>query len=211
MAARSLMDCLEGEVTGALGSRAEEGSSTTIYRLRVTLADIEPAVWRLVEVPDLTLGGLHDVLQVVMGWEDCHLHQFVVNGESYGQAASGDLDTADEEGIRLSGIFTGRKKPRLLYEYDFGDSWRHEVRLEKRLEPDSKVEYPRCVEGARACPPEDCGGPWGYADLLEAIGDPKHPEHRDMKEWVGGRFDPKKFSADKVNKGLRRAFRPGAP
>ena len=110
----------------------------------------------------------------------------------------------DEDGIRLSQVFTGKKKARIVYEYDFGDSWQHEIVLEKTLEPEPKVKYPRCVEGARACPPEDCGGIWGYADFLEAISDPKHPDHRDMKEWIGGKFDPEKFSVDAVNKELRR-------
>jgi Plasmid pRiA4b ORF-3-like protein len=143
------------------------------------------------------------VIQVVMGWENSHMHQFLLNGKYYGQAGTDDLDLEDEEDIRLSQIFTGRKKPRLVYEYDFGDSWRHEIRLEKRSEPEPKVKYPRCVEGARACPPEDCGGAWGYADFLEAISDKKHPEHRDMKEWIGGKFDPEKFSIEAVNRELK--------
>src|SRR5262249_38134478 len=124
-----------------------------------------------------------------------------VNGRHYGPATA---DMLDEDAILLSEIYTGRKRPRIGYEYDFGDGWRHEVRLEKALEPEPKVKYPRCIDGARACPPEDCVGPWGYADLLEALADPRHPEHRDMREWVGGRFDPEKFSADKVNRELRR-------
>ena len=165
------------------------------------LADIEPGIWRLVEVPDSSLSELHDVIQVAMGWQNCHMHQFILNGKYYGQATSGDLDleAEDEDGIRLSQIFTGRKKPRIVYEYDFGDGWRHEIALEKTLEPATKVKYPRCLEGARACPPEDCGGPWGYADFLEAISDPKHPgPSAVMKQWIGGRFDPEKFSMDRV-------------
>lgn len=206
MTAKSLMNWLESEVTGALNPAESKGTSSRIYRLRITLADIEPAIWRLVEVPDCSLGELHDVLQVVMGWDDSHMHQFVVNGKYFGQATSGDLDleVEDQDSIRLSQIFTGGKKPRLVYEYDFGDSWQHEIRLEKTLEPEPKVKYPRCVEGARACPPEDVGGAWGYADFLEAMADSKHESHRDMREWIGGRFDPEKFSVDKVNKELRR-------
>jgi hypothetical protein len=206
MTAKSLMNCLESEVTGAVEPTAKSGASTTIYRLRITLEDVEPPVWRRVEVPDCTLGELHDVIQVAMGWQNSHLHQFILNGTYYGQATTGDLDMEDEEDIRLSQIFTGQKKPRLVYEYDFGDSWRHEIRLEKKSEPEPKLKYPRCVEGARACPPEDCGGAWGYADFLEAMADPKHPDHRDMKEWIGGRFDPEKFSVNQVNRELRREF-----
>lgn len=156
-------------------------------------------------MPDLTLGELHDVLQVVMGWDDSHMHQFIINGKYYGQSESNDLDleVEDEDGILLSRIFTGKKKPRIVYEYDFGDSWQHEIPLEKTLEPEPKVKYPRCVEGARACPPEDCGGAWGYADFLEAMADPKHENHRDMKEWIGGKFDPEKFDLNAVNRELR--------
>ncbi len=205
LSAKSLMDCLESEVTGAMEPMAAARSTESIYRLRITLADVEPPVWRLVEVPDCSLGELHEVIQVVMGWENSHMHQFVLNGTCYGHATS-DLDMKDEESIRLGQIFSGRKKSRIVYEYDFGDSWRHEVRLEKKLDPEPKVKYPRCVEGGRACPPEDCGGAWGYVAFLGAINDRKHPDHGDLKEWIGGRFDPERFSADRVNRELRRAF-----
>jgi hypothetical protein len=174
-----------------------------IYQLKVTLAGVEPPVWRRVQVPDGMLGDLHFVIQAAMGWQDSHLHEFVVNGNRYGPVMSGDLGTEDEEGVLLSQIVGGMKKTRFAYEYDFGDSWEHEVLFEKAVEPEPKVKYPRCLDGARACPPEDCGGVWGYADFLEAMADPKHPEHRDMKEWVGGRFDPEKFSVEAVNKGFR--------
>lgn len=155
---------------------------------------------------DCSLGELHDVIQVAMGWRNSHMHQFIVDGKCYGQMTIGDSEVEEEEGIRLSQIFTNKKQPRLVYEYDFGDSWQHEIRLEKLLEQEPRAKHPRCVEGARACPPEDCGGAWGYADFLQAIGDKKHPEHRDIKEWIGDRFDPEKFSAVEVNKKLRRMF-----
>ena len=204
MTAKSLMNCLESEVTGAMEPTPKAEPSASIYRLRITLADVEPPVWRVVEVADCSLGELHDVIQVAMGWQNSHMYQFVLNGKYYGQATTGDLDVEDEDDIRLSQIFTGKKKPRLVYEYDFGDSWRHEIFLEKRLEPEPGFKYPRCVEGARACPPEDCGGPWGYADFLAAISDKTHPEHRDMKEWIGGKFDPETFSVVEVNRGLKK-------
>jgi hypothetical protein len=202
LTAKALIDCLKSEVEGAMEPK-KAAPSTSVYRLRVMLADIEPPVWRLIEVPDCPLGELHEVIQAAMGWEGFHMHQFTVNGRHYGPATA---DMLDEDAILLSELYTGRKRPRISYEYDFGDGWKHEIRLEKTLEPEPKVKYPRCIDGARACPPEDCGGPWGYADLLEALADPKHPEHRDMKEWVGGKFDPEKFSADRVNRELRRYF-----
>ena len=102
----------------------------------------------------------------------------------------------------LSQIVKMGRKTRFTYEYDFGDSWQHEIVLEKTLEPEPRVRYPRCVEGERACPPEDCGGVWGYAELREAIADPKHESHEEMLEWIGGEFDPERFSVDEVNKEL---------
>ena len=154
--AKSLMNCLESEVTGAMEPAAGKGTSTTIYRFRITLADIEPVIWRRVEVTDCSLGELHDVIQVAMGWQNCHMHQFILNGKYYGQATSDDLDleVEDEDGIGLSQIFSDRKKPRIVYEYDFGDGWRHEISLETILEPATRFKYPRCLEGERACPPE---------------------------------------------------------
>ena len=177
-----------------------------IYQFKVTLNESHPPIWRRIQVPDCTLGELHEVLQVVMGWEDCHLHQFVVNGKYFGEATHDDLDmeVEDEDGIRLSEIYTGKNIPRIVYEYDFGGSWQHEILLEKILEPEPRVTYPCCLEGARACPPEDVGGIWGYAKFLEAISDPNHADHDEMVEWVGGEFDPEKFSVDEVNKELRK-------
>jgi hypothetical protein len=182
--------------------------SGAIYQFQVTLKGSDPPIWRRIQVPDCTLGELHDVLQVVMGWEDSHLHQFIVRGEYYGPLDPEDLDWGlerkDEEEIRLSEIAEMGRKVRFTYEYDFGDSWEHEIVLEKILEPEPKVKYPRCVEGERACPPEDVGGVWGYADFLEAIGDPKHEGYAEMKEWIGGKFDPDKFDLNAVNRELRR-------
>jgi hypothetical protein len=176
----------------------------TIYQFKVTLKDSNPLVWRRVQVPDLTLGELHEVLQVVMGWQDSHMHQFVVGGKYYGRSEPGnDLEIDDEDGVLLSHILTG-KEPRIVYEYEVGDNWQHDLILEKTLEPKPGIKYPLCLEGERACPPEDCGGVWGYADFLEAIGDPKHPEHREMKAWIGGKFDRDRFSVDQVNRELRR-------
>jgi hypothetical protein len=198
-----IRDALEDEPGGRNRKRTETTGS--IYEFKVTLKRSDPPIWRRFEVTDITLGALHDVLQVVMGWENSYMHQFIVNGTYYGQATPDDLDldVEDEDGILLSHIFTGRKKPHIVYEYDFGDNWEHEIVLEKRLEPEPGFEYPRCVEGARACPPEDCGGIGIFAKFVEAISDPKHPEHRQMKEWIGGKFDPDKFSVDNMNRELK--------
>ncbi len=188
-------------------------TSGGIYQFKITLKDTKPPVWRRIEVPDCPLGDLHEVIQIVMGWQNSHLHQFVVNGEYYGPLAPDDfgfgteMGVGDEEGILLSEIIKGDGKVRFVYEYDFGDGWRHEVLFEKTVEADLKATYPRCVEGARACPPEDCGGPGGYADFLAAIADPKHENPRDMKGWFGGKFDPETFSAEAVNRRLKGMLR----
>jgi hypothetical protein len=182
--------------------------SGAIYQFKVTLKESDPPIWRRIQVPDSTLGELHEVLQVVMGWEDSHLHQFIVRGEYYGpldaEDAHWDMEKDDEEEMSLSKIVKMGRKTRFTYKYDFGDSWQHEIVLEKTLEPEPKVQYPRCVEGERACPPEDCGGVWGYAEFLEAIADPNHESHEDMLEWIGGEFDPEKFDLDAVNRELRK-------
>ncbi len=190
------------------GQAVDKGGA--IYQFKVTLNESDPPIWRRFQVPDSTLGELHEVLQVVMGWEDRHLHQFIVRGEYYGRPdpedKEWDLEMEDEEKILISKIAKTARKVRLIYEYDFGDSWQHEILLEKTLEPEPNVAYPRCIKGARACPPEDVGGIWGYGDFLVAISDSNHESHAEMVEWVGGEFDPDKFSVDEVNtelKGLR--------
>ena len=138
------------------------------------------------------------------------MHQFIINDEYYGQADLDDMDLGmemkDEDAILLSQIVTGGKNAPFVYEYDFGDSWQHSIQFERVVERELKTWYPRCIEGARACPPEDCGGAWGYADFLEAIADAENEEHDELLEWVGGKFDPEKFSVDKVNKELRKSF-----
>jgi hypothetical protein len=181
-----------------------------IYQFKVTLKESAPPIWRRIQVPDCTLGEFHEVLQVVMGWEDSHLHQFIVAGEYYGRSdpedMEWDMETKDEEEISISQIAKMGRKARFTYEYDFGDSWQHEIVLEKTLESEPKVAYPQCVDGERACPPEDVGGIWGYADFLEAIRDRKHESHDDMVSWIGGKFDPVKFSVAKVNRDLALHF-----
>jgi hypothetical protein len=182
--------------------------SGAIYQFKVVLKDSNPPIWRRVQVPDCTLGELHQVLQAVMGWEYYHLHQFIIRGDYYGtlgpEERLWDEEMHDEEGTSISQVVKGRRKVRFTYEYDFGDSWQHEIVLEKTLEPEGQFNYPRCIDGERACPPEDCGGVWGYAELLEAIRDPKHVSHEEMLEWIGGRFDPEKFDLNAVNRDLGR-------
>lgn len=188
---------------------AAKASGPAVYDLHVELLDVDPSIWRRVLVPaDMTLEDLHDVLQWTLGWTDSHLHSFEVNGESYGPHGPefGELDMLDE-GEHTLGDLLGGRSGRFRYEYDFGDSWQHLIKAKPVAQPDPKLQYPVCVEGARSAPPEDCGGTPGYEDLLAAIRDPKHPQHEDMLEWVGGEFDPEAFDLNGVNRVLRKHFK----
>lgn len=183
-----------------------------IFQLKVTLSDAKPPIWRRILVPaDITLGRLHEVLQLVMGWTDSHLHQFVARGEVYGVPDEEEEDsllgcsTKDENRAIVSDLLW-LEKDFLIYEYDFGDGWEHKVTLEKRLPYDLSLPLPSCLKGKRACPPEDCGGVWGYKDVLEIVNDPSHPEYADMVEWLGEDFEPEFFDASEVNHLLAEHF-----
>jgi hypothetical protein len=176
-----------------------------VYQLKITLQHIRPPIWRRVVVPDCPLPVLHDVIQIAMGWEDCHLHEFVFGSTRYSDAeTAAELETEVADDATLGTLVT-KEKTKFLYHYDFGDDWVHEVVVEKIGPPEPGRDYPACVAGKRACPPEDCGGPWGYADFAEAIVDPRHKEHRHWAEWIGA-FDPEAFSADDVNAQFRQFF-----
>jgi hypothetical protein len=174
-----------------------------IYQLKVTLAGPRPPIWRRVLVASsATLGDLHDIVQVAMGWMDSHLHQFEAKGQLYGKPGSDSyLPMRDDARTRLDQLLT-QPKDSILYEYDFGDSWTHQIVLEKIVPASPELKVPQCIAGARACPPEDCGGVFGYAELLQALKDPSHPEHEDMLEWLGGNYDPAFFDLEAVNKQL---------
>jgi hypothetical protein len=175
-----------------------------IYQIKVTLRGSKPSIWRRLLVrSDMTLAGLHEVIQEAMGWQNYHLHQFVADGISYGQP-NPDFpdDMLDEQPVTLHDIAPGEGS-RFDYEYDFGDSWWHRIRVEKVLAPVPGLEPPVCLTGRRACPPEDVGGIWGYLGFLEAVKNPEHPEHDSYLEWVGGGFDPEAFDAERVNQALR--------
>jgi hypothetical protein len=176
---------------------------TSIHQVKVTLVGIRPPIWRRLQVASsINLRRLHDVIQEALGWRQSHLYRFEV-----GDVEFGEPDPEDGRPVRSAKATPLRKiapeaGASFLYEYDFGDSWQHQIVVEKVLPPGSGVAYPRCVAGRRACPPEDCGGVWGYAELLETIGDPEHPEHEEMLEWVGGAFDPEAFDVRAINEAL---------
>lgn len=183
----------------------------TLYQLKVTLQEIQPPVWRRIQVwHDITLARLHTVLQIVMGWEDYHLHEFVIGRRLYSVPdADDDLykrKVIDESRVHLQDVVP-RVGTRFQYIYDFGDNWRHDLLLEAIVLPDSSAHYPRCVAGQRRTPPEDVGGTLGYEDYLEAVADPKHEAHENMLQWRGP-FDPESFSFAAVNQRLRKKFRP---
>ena len=173
-----------------------------IYQFKVTLRGIRPPIWRGFQVTDhLTFYQLHRVLQEVMGWYDGHLHAFDLNGFQITDAetlAEGWNDGEDERKATVK-KHVHRKGQKFRYEYDFGDSWDHEVLLEKVLPVEADAHYPRCLKGKRACPPEDCGGIWGYEDLLKILADKKHPEYDTYFEWVGGELDPEAFDLEEIN------------
>ena len=185
--------------------------STTpvVYQIKVTLKGSRPPIWRRMQViSDTTLAQLHRLLQCVMGWEDAHLSQFVVSGIRYGDPRLlGELDAADARTVPLATLGL-REKRKCLYEYDFGNSWEHELLVEEILPRDEGKRYPVCLTGKRACPPEDCGGIWGYASFLAAIRDPEHPEHDEMLAWVGGEFDPDILDLDEVSRELQQLTSP---
>lgn len=173
-----------------------------VYQFKVTLRGISPSIWRRFQVTDdITLHRLHLVLQAVMGWENYHLYQFTVRGVGYGEPDP-EYDMMNARKYRLWQVFGGKQGAKALYEYDFGDGWEHELVLEKVLPVDENARYPVCLEGARACPPEDCGGVLGYQELLKVIADPANENHEETIRWLGGAFDPEAFSPQLVNKAL---------
>ncbi len=164
-----------------------------LYRLKVTLRGSRPPIWRRFVVPsDITLEQFHYALQAVMGWTNSHMHQFEAGGILY-RPSSPKYDAEDESRTILARVLR-RPKESMRYEYDFGDSWLHDIVLEAVLPGEPQGIYPRIEAGRRACPPEDVGGIYGYERFLEALRDPTHPEHEDVREWIGEEFDPEAFS-----------------
>jgi hypothetical protein len=172
----------------------------------MTLQGIYPSIWRRIETKDCTLGELHALIQVTMGWEFEHLYRFNIGGVEYADLdMMNDEDVEDACGAMLSEVLpVQNRRPRFQYEYDFGDEWIHQLIVEERFPPEKGVKYPICVAGQRACPPEDCGGPWAYTDFLEAVSNPDHRRHEERLEWLGDEFDPEKFDLEGVNNELRR-------
>ena len=178
----------------------------SIYQFKITLNHVTPPVWRRFQVrSDITLHRLSTTILIVMDWDGGHLHQFRIQGVDYGiphEDYEEDNMPEDEREVILKDMPQGDLNG-FIYEYDFGDGWEHTVVLEKVLAPDNCVKYPVCLEGARSCPPEDCGGPRGYEDFLKVIKNPKHPEHESMLEWIGNEFDAEELDIEGINDDLQ--------
>jgi hypothetical protein len=195
------------KTTKSASSKTAESNSGSVYQLKVRLQGARPPIWRRLLVPaDATLGDLNFIIQAAMGWQNCHLHEFVTKAHRYADPQFALDDTHDENKVTLQGV-AAKVGAKLGFCYDFGDGWEHEITVEKILPRDPKRTYPCCVAGRRAGPPEDCGGIWGYKDLLEILNDPKHPEHKERMDWTGGPIDPEAFDIDEINEFLAEMAR----
>jgi hypothetical protein len=205
-----LADCLNGNAARKTKPPAGESRpgkrKDTLYQLRITLQEVQPPVWRRIQVKDCSLARLHRIIQVAVGWEDYHLYSFEIEGTEYGdpELVQPDLEMEDACATWLGEIVPedgGRF--RFVYNYDFGDNWRHEVLFEGHPPVEKGVRYPLCIEGERACPPEDVGGISGYEGYLAVMADPDDEQHEDYMRWRGP-FDPEQFDLEGVKRALRR-------
>ena len=173
-------------------------------QLRIALEEVRPVVWRRLLVPGgVRLNRLHEMFQAAMGWTDSHLHQFRVGDKLYGAQFDDYPDEElDEKTVTVIGA-VGKVRC-FFYDYDFGDGWEHEVVVEEVTSWPQGLRYAVCMDGERACPPEDVGGPGGYDDFLRVLADPGHEEFEHLNAWSGGRFDPEEFSLVARNIALQR-------
>lgn len=180
-----------------------------IYKLKITLIDSKPLIWRRILVEeDVLLSDLHKIIQSAMGWTNSHLHQFIKDETYYTERIPGDdlwheMNNVDYKGITLNELLRFVNNT-IIYEYDFGDGWSHEILLEKFIKPDESIKYPICSGGKMKCPPEDVGGIGGYMEMLKVLRNPNNEEYESYITWLGGHFDYKEFYIDKVNKLLAK-------
>lgn len=176
-----------------------------VYQIKVSLSDVSPTIWRRLETRDCSLSELHEIIQIAFGWENCHLYSFEIGGQEYGDPHMGyDADLRSAHTTRVSDLLEMGHET-FEYTYDFGDNWQHRIHVESASPAKTRVRYPRCIDGGRCGPPEDCGGPWGYEELLQSIADPARDDRDELLEWLGGDFDPEQFDVKKINVNLRRA------
>ena len=176
----------------------------TIYQLKVTLLGSNPPIWRRLKVPgNVTLDDFHYIIQWAMGWENCHLHRLIVDDVHYSaNPCEMDMEEKPSQKFRLNQLGL-RRGDAFGYVYDYGDNWEHGIEVEEILPDEERIHHAVCIAGERACPPEDCGGLWGYEEFLNAIKYPNHDEHEEMLDWIGGSFDPDVFDLQEVNRALK--------
>lgn len=174
-----------------------------VYQMKISLKKIKPPIWRRVLAPaDITLHKLHEIIQIVMGWSDTHLHVFSIRGKKYEPPDPDQMEASiNSKKTKLNQV--AGEKDHFLYTYDFGDDWQHEIRVEKILPAEPGRRYPLCLAGARSVPPEDSGGPYSYDEFLEKWIDAKHPEHEETREWAGEYYNPEEFDLEFVNKDMK--------
>jgi len=188
------------------------GATGEVYQFKITLLDTQPPIWRRIQVQDCSLDTLHEHIQTAMGWTNSHLHHFRIGDKLHGDPrllaeTFGELNYADSTRTMLSDILPeGTGRFGFEYEYDFGDGWQHEVLFEGRLRAEPGRHYPLCLEGERACPPDDVGGTWGYVDFLAAIADPENEQHEELREWIGRKFDPEAFNPVAATRAMKRGL-----
>jgi hypothetical protein len=191
----------QGDPSSPARSSDDRWPAARAVQLTVILRDIEPPIWRRLLVPaTMALRELHGVIQTAMGWEDYHLHMFDIDGVLYGHVEEIEDEPLGDEATFTVGQAAGAVSE-FSYEYDFGDRWRHDIRIEQVTASVGMVT-PQLIDGARACPPEDCGGSSGYAHLLEVLADPTHKDHNLTAQWVGGAYDPEAFDLAEPNASL---------
>jgi len=175
-----------------------------IYQIQVVLNGSKPKIWRRILIDsDIMLVDLHRIIQTTMGWTNSHLHAFSDDFQEYSPKEFEVENAKDSRTARLNKILK-EEKSKISYEYDFGDGWEHDVILEKILTPDNQLQLPKCIAGKRNCPPEDCGGIWGYSDMLKILKQPGHEEYESYIEWLGDVFDPEYFDKDEINEMLKK-------
>lgn len=173
--------------------------SREVYQIEISLKGIEPKIWRLILVySDTSLVNFHRIIQTTMGWTNSHLHLFSDGIYVYSPKEFEVEDALNSRRVKLDKILH-RGNTRIQYEYDFGDGWDHDIILEKIRPADDLIKVPICIQGNRNCPPEDCGGTWGYDEMLDVLKQPDHKDYDSYIEWLGGEFDPEYFNRDEIN------------
>ena len=187
-------------------NRSQPGTHSAL-RLRIQLNEVDPVVWRRLLVPGrVRLAKLGQMLLAAMGWNNSHLHAFRVGDTSYGMQDDDDDDFPDDEidEQSVTVLQALRELQPFTFDYDFGDGWEHDVVIEELIHSDAGLKFAVCLDGERACPPDDVGGPGGYVAFLEAIADPDHEDHDNFLEWVGGSFNPGEFDVANANALLQK-------